>query len=77
MSTRVITLARTCDTDLVAARLKEQLLAFDLQVKTWVELNDFYEKTVALYKGQFARSAADHSRDGLIKRHEQCGHEHL
>ena len=34
--------------------MKEQLGAFDLEVKTWVELNDFYEKTVELYKGQFA-----------------------
>ena len=34
--------------------MKEQLGAFDVEVKTWVELNDFYEKTVELYKGQFA-----------------------
>ena len=50
----VVTLARTNDTDQVGARLKEQLGAFDVEVKTWVELNDFYEKTVELYKGQFA-----------------------
>ena len=25
-----------------------------LEVKTWVELNDFYEKTVELYKGSLA-----------------------
>ena len=24
-----------------------------LEVKTWIELNDFYEKTVEMYKGQF------------------------
>ncbi len=49
----VISLNKTEDTDRVAARLKEQLGALDLEVKTWVELNDFYEKTVELYKGQF------------------------
>ena len=50
----VVTLARTNDTDQVGGRLKDQLGAFDVEVKTWVELNDFYEKTVELYKGQFA-----------------------
>ena len=29
------------------------MAASDVEVKTWVELNDFYEKTVELYKGQF------------------------
>jgi putative ABC transport system permease protein len=49
----VISLKKTEDTDRVAAWLKEQLGASGLEVKTWVELNDFYEKTVELYKGQF------------------------
>ena len=49
----VISLKKTEDTDRVAARLKEHLGASGLEVKTWVELNDFYEKTVELYKGQF------------------------
>ncbi|MEO6563498.1 MAG: ABC transporter permease [Nitrosospira sp.] len=49
----VISLKKTEDTDRVAAWLKEHLGASGLEVKTWVELNDFYEKTVELYKGQF------------------------
>ena len=49
----VISLKKTDDTDRVAAWLKEQLGASELEVKTWVELNDFYEKTVEMYKGQF------------------------
>lgn len=49
----VISLKKTGDTDRVAARLKEQLEVSGLEVKTWIELNDFYEKTVELYKSQF------------------------
>ena len=49
----VISLKKTDSTDSVADSLKEQLGASDLEVKTWVELNDFYGKTVELYKGQF------------------------
>jgi putative ABC transport system permease protein len=49
----VILLKKTGDTDRVAHWLKEQLRASGLEVKTWVELNDFYEKTVELYKQQF------------------------
>lgn len=49
----VVSLKNTDDTVRVAARLKEQLGASGLDVKTWVELNDFYEKTVEFYKGQF------------------------
>ena len=49
----VVSLKKTTDTDRVAARLKEQLGASGMEVKTWVELNDFYEKTVELYKRQF------------------------
>lgn len=49
----VISLNKTEDTERVAARLKEQLGPLGLEVKTWVELNDFYEKTVEMYKGQF------------------------
>ena len=49
----VISLKKTEDTDRIDVWLKEQLGASGLEVKTWVELNDFYEKTVELYKGQF------------------------
>ena len=49
----VILLRETRDTDQVARQLASTLDAAGLEVKTWVELNDFYEKTVELYKGQF------------------------
>jgi len=49
----VVTLAKTSDTARIAEALKEELAPLNLEVKTWVELNDFYEKTVDLYKGQF------------------------
>jgi putative ABC transport system permease protein len=49
----VIALTKTEDTDRVAKLLKEQLGPAGLDVKTWTELNDFYEKTVRLYKRQF------------------------
>jgi putative ABC transport system permease protein len=49
----VISLKKTGDTERVAAWLKERFSTWSLEVKTWVELNDFYEKTVELYKGQF------------------------
>ena len=49
----VISLHRTEDTDRIATRLWQWLDSNNLEVKTWVTLNDFYEKTVELYKGQF------------------------
>jgi putative ABC transport system permease protein len=49
----VVSLKKTEDTDGAAAALKEQLVPSNLEVKTWIELNDFYEKTVELYKSQF------------------------
>jgi putative ABC transport system permease protein len=49
----VVLLQQTHDTDRVAFSLNEELHGSGLEVKTWVELNDFYEKTVELYKGQF------------------------
>lgn len=49
----VILLNKTEDTDIIATRLATSLNSTELEVKTWVELNDFYEKTVELYKGQF------------------------
>jgi len=49
----VISLKHTEETDQIAAQLKQSLESSGLEVKTWVELNDFYEKTVEMYKGQF------------------------
>jgi putative ABC transport system permease protein len=52
-NTLVVLLNDTRDTGHVAALLKALLSSADLEVKTWVELNDFYESTVQLYQRQF------------------------
>jgi putative ABC transport system permease protein len=49
----VVTLKRTADTSGTAAQFKARFTAAHLEIKTWIELNDFYEKTVDLYKRQF------------------------
>jgi putative ABC transport system permease protein len=49
----VVSLKKTADTDRVAIWLKEKMTPLGMEIKTWVELNDFYEKTVELYKRQF------------------------
>ena len=52
-STIVVVLDRTEDTDRVAAALASWVASAGLELQTWVELNDFYDKAVALYKRQF------------------------
>ena len=52
-NTLVLSLLRTEDTDSVAATIRKQLDPDRFEVKTWVELNEFYENTVALYERQF------------------------
>lgn len=52
-STIVVMLDRTEDTDRVASELQGWADGEGLELRTWVELNDFYEKAVALYKRQF------------------------
>lgn len=49
----IVSLHNTHDTDAIAAQLKRQLGKAGYEVKTWVELNDFYEKAVRLYRQQF------------------------
>ena len=50
----VALLARTEDTEALAARLQQGFAAdADLEVKTWVQLNEFYRSTVELYQRQF------------------------
>jgi putative ABC transport system permease protein len=49
----VVSLKKTSDTNRVVTWLKEQLGPSGMEVKTWIELNDFYEKTVELYTRQF------------------------
>lgn len=49
----VVGLKETADTDAVRAALLSQFSGAKLEIKAWYELNDFYEKTVDLYKRQF------------------------
>jgi len=51
--TVVISLKKTPDTDRVAASLRPTLAGAGLELKTWIEINDFYAQTVALYEQQF------------------------
>jgi putative ABC transport system permease protein len=50
----VIDLKHTADTDRVAAQLAARLDPSRYELKTWLDLADFYEKTAALFKRQFA-----------------------
>jgi putative ABC transport system permease protein len=52
-NTLVVSLHETKDTPAVAERATKILDTRKLEVRTWVELNDFYEKTIALYERQF------------------------
>lgn len=49
----IVRLHRTEDTTRVAQSASNALADDRLEVKTWVQLNDFYEKTVTLYRQQF------------------------
>lgn len=49
----VATLKNTRDTDQVAAIVAKELAGTSLEIRTWRELSDFYEKTVKLYQAQF------------------------
>jgi putative ABC transport system permease protein len=49
----VVALARTPDTQRVAAALRAELGGSGFEVNTWEALNDFYDKTVKLYDRQF------------------------
>jgi putative ABC transport system permease protein len=49
----VVLLDDTARTDATVARLREKLDKQGYEVKSWQELADFYNKTVALYKRQF------------------------
>jgi putative ABC transport system permease protein len=50
----VVELKSTASTDEVAAVLREKLVPLGFEVKTWLQLADYYEKTAALFKQQFA-----------------------
>ena len=49
----VVSLKHTRDTQTVRALLEQRLNPKVFEVMTWQQLNDFYEKTVDLYKRQF------------------------
>ena len=49
----ITTLKSTNDSERIAHTLKEALHEEDLDIMTWRELSDFYEKTVQLYDAQF------------------------
>jgi putative ABC transport system permease protein len=49
----VVALQRTEDTGAIAADLRQRLSKNGLEVKDWLELNDFYVKTVEMYDAQF------------------------
>ena len=49
----VVLLDDTRSTDAVAAALRRDLPPSQYEVRTWLELADFYQKTVALYRRQF------------------------
>jgi putative ABC transport system permease protein len=53
VNTVVLSLAKTADTALVANQLQPVLASSGLELKTWSELNDFYDKTIDLYEKQF------------------------
>jgi putative ABC transport system permease protein len=50
----VVSLTKTDLTDEVAEHLRQQLDPARFEVRTWRELADFYDKTEALYRRQFA-----------------------
>lgn len=53
INTLVVALKHTSDTESVAALLKADFRGSSLDVKNWIELNDFYAKTVEMYDAQF------------------------
>lgn len=53
INTLVVALKHTSDTESVSALLKADFRGSNLDVKNWIELNDFYAKTVEMYDAQF------------------------
>lgn len=53
VNTLVVALRQTEDTAAIAAILGERLSREGLEVKDWLQLNDFYVKTVDMYDAQF------------------------
>lgn len=53
VNTLVIALQKTTLTDTLAATVAQRHENMGLEVKTWIQLNDFYAKTVEMYDAQF------------------------
>lgn len=53
INSMVISLKRTSDTQALSEKLKATLDPKKYESRTWIQLNDFYEKTVTLYEQQF------------------------
>lgn len=53
VNTLVVSLQRTRDTEPIAAALSKRYAGAGLEVKTWLDLNDFYTKAVKMYTVQF------------------------
>ena len=53
INTLVLSLAETRDTERVALELANKLGKDGLEVKTWLQLNEFYTQTVEMYDAQF------------------------
>lgn len=53
INTLVVALDRTDRTQTVAALLSQRLGSTGLETRTWLQLNDFYAKTVEMYDAQF------------------------
>ena len=53
VNTLVVSLKRTQDTQPITAALSKKYAEAGLEVKTWLDLNDFYTKAVKMYKVQF------------------------
>jgi len=54
VNTIVVSLQRTSDTDRTVKSLRQLLDPDDYEVRAWYQINDFYEKAVALYERQFS-----------------------
>jgi len=77
VNTLVLSLKDTRDTDRVAAQLASMFSGSELESRTWVQLNDFYEKTIALYEQQFGFLQSIVLGDGAAERGEQREHERV
>jgi putative ABC transport system permease protein len=53
VNTLVVSLKSTGDTERVASQLASKAAAKGLEVKTWLDLNDFYSKVVDMYDVQY------------------------